>query len=365
MRAILLLAVKDLFIKRGLALVMALLFGTCFGTQFTISCYKGNLEKTFGRLSQNWLVVQQSSGVGEIHGSRLSTEVKDQLLRLGYENPIPEIHQVVGASYATGMLMRGVAVDDYSKITPFLLLSGEAIKTGDPPRYAMVGKTLAELEKVDVGDPLRIRGRDFSVIGIFQTKTYQDNEVWISLSDAQRLLNYGEDVSVFFIPDGGVIKEGVDLGNGISVGRKGETARVYGNEISSFYDFLGMVSVFAGIAMLITLSNLIWRISWLHRHEFGILRTLGFGNHYLEIYIFIQAVFIFLMGLVFGMFLSFTVVISVADHIPSFGLSVDSSWDWTTYFYWAGFFFVVLLMGIALPMLRIKRTAITSLLGRE
>lgn len=365
MRAILLLAIKDLFRKTGLMLIMALLFGTAYGCYFSISCFKGNLERTYGVLSQEWLVVQQSSGVGEIHGSRLSADLERQLIQMGYENPIPEIHQVVGTNYANGMLMRGVDLVDYPRVTPFTILSGNSLQPGDKSRLAIIGKTLADIEKVKVGDTIKVRGRDFLVEGIFKTGTYQDNEVWISLSDAQQLLNYGKDVSIYIIPDGGAIKEGTILADGISVGRKGETAKVYGHEFNSFYRFLGMVAAFAGIATIITLANLLWRLTRLNSREFGIIRTLGFGNRYVVLYLFVQATLVFLVGLAFGSFISYEVVIGIANHTSSFGLSVDSSWNWAVFFTSAVFYYAVLLLGIALPALRISRLAIPSLLGRD
>jgi ABC-type antimicrobial peptide transport system permease subunit len=363
--AIISLAIKDLSRKWALALVMSLLFGTTFGCYFAIKSYQNNLSDSYGQLSQQWLVVQESNGVGEIHGSRLSPEIGQLLVEDGYEHPIPEIHQVVGTSLANGMLMRGISLADYTQVTAFKLESGKALATGDDSRLAMVGSELAEIKKIKTGGEISIRGRKFSVVGIFNTGTYQDNEVWISLADAQALLNYGRDVSIFFIPDGGKIKEGKILANGISVGRKGESGNLFGHEIVSFYTYMGMVATFAGVATVITLTNLLWRLAWLRRHEFGILRTLGFGRWALLTYLFVQAMLILVVGLIAGLALAFFVIFTKANQLTAFGMGVAPIWNITTILDSIGIFSIVLVFGIALPAIRINRTTIPGLLGRD
>lgn len=359
------MAIKDLVKKWAVALVMALLFGTIFACYLAITAYKGNLTHAYFQLSQNWLVVQESDGVGEIHGSRLTPEIGQMLVEAGYAHPIPEIHQVVGTSLATGKMMRGISLHDYQDVGSFSLLSGEALVEGGPSRQAMVGVTMAEIEKVRPGDTIRLRGRDFTVAGIFKTGTYQDNEVWVSLEDAQALLNYGQDVSIYIIPDGGELKEGDNLQTGISVSRKGETGNMYGHEVESFYDYMGMVAVFAEIATIVTLTNLLWRLAWLRRHEFGILRTLGFGRRSLLFYLFVQALIILLVGLAAGLFLAFTVIFTRTNQLTAFGLGVSPVWNLRTILPAVGIFLITLLVGIAFPWLRINKMSIPTLLGRE
>lgn len=365
MAAIFLLAMKDILKKWNLALIMALLFSMTFASFLTIIAYKNSLTDAYAHLSQNWLIVAKSDGVGEIHGSRLSPEVGELLVSNGYVHPIPEIHQVVGTSLATGMLMRGVSLDDYTKVSDFSMLSGSALTPKDEPRLAMVGITLAEIEKVTTGDEIRIRGRDFKVKGIFKTGTYQDNEVWISLADAQKLLNYGEDVSIYVIPDGGTFHEGQTIAESISVSRKGETGSMLGGEISSFYNYMGMVAIFAGVATIFTLANLLWRLAWLHRHEFGIIRTLGFGRWALIYYLFIQAFLILVTGLVVGSVLAVTVIFARAQQLTAFGLGLSPVINLQTISMALGVSILILFIGIAFPAIRIGQMSIPTLLGRD
>ncbi len=365
MSFITLLAVKDLLKKWALALIMALLFGTVFASFLTLVAYKSNLSSSYYQLSQNWLVVQNSEGIGEIHGSRLSPDVENLLIKKGYSHPIPEIHQAVGTSFANGILMAGMSLPDYRLVRQFTMISGRALQAGDSPRMAMVGKTLADSKHVSVGENLRVRGRDFKVIGIFQTGTFEDNEVWISLADAQSLTNYGQDVSIYIIPDNGPLNEGDNLTNGVSIGRKGEAGNLYGHEIASFYNYMGMVAAFAAIAMIITLTNLLWRLAWLHRHEFGILRTIGYGKKAQVHYLFIQASLILVTGVIFGLALAFGLVIARVQKLTAFGFGVTPGWNLTTMLIMAGVTLFTLILGIAFPVFRFNRLSITSLLGRD
>lgn len=359
------LAIKDLLKKWALALIIALLFSTVFACFLALVSYKSNLSGFYYQLSQNWLVVQKSDGIGEIHGSRLGPEVEKLLLAKGFVHPIPEIHQAVGTSFANGMLMAGLSLPDYTLLRQFTLLSGRALQTGDEPRLAMVGQTLADSKGFTVGGNLRLRGRDFKVIGIFKTGTFEDNEVWISLADAQALINYGQDVSVYFIPDGQALKEGENLTNGVSVGRKGETGNLYGHEIDSFYNYMDMVAIFAAIAMVITLTNLLWRLAWLHRHEFGILRTIGYGRRAQVFYLFIQASAILCTGILFGLALAFGLVIHQVQKLTAFGFGITPGWNLTTLLTMTGITVLSLLLGIAFPVIRFGQMSITALLGRE
>lgn len=365
MAAIFMLATKDILKKWNLALIMSLLFSMTFASFLSIIAYKNSLTNAYDHLSQNWLVVAQSDGVGEIHGSRLNPAIGERLVEMGYPHPIPEIHQVVGTSLATGMLMRGISLEDYTLVSDFSLISGSALEVNDQSRLAMVGITLAEIEKITTGDTIRIRGRDFKVKGIFKTGTYQDNEAWISLADAQKLLNYGKDVSIYIIPDGGLFREGETIADGISVSRKGETGSMLGGEISSFYNYMGMVAIFAGFATIFTLANLLWRLAWLHRHEFGIIRTLGFGRRALIFYLFIQAFLILLTGLIVGVVLAVTVIFARAQQLTAFGLGLSPVLNFQTISMAVGVSVLILILGIAFPAIRINRMSIPNLLGRE
>jgi ABC-type lipoprotein release transport system permease subunit len=347
-----------------LALVMALLFSITFATYLALITYQKSLTMTYFSLKANWLVVQVSFGSGEIHGSRLNSDIGQLLKNYGYQ-PIPEIHQVVGTSITNGIMMRGVQPEDLLKVSPFNLVNGRNLIPGDSPRLAMVGIGLAKRLKVKVGDILNLRGRGFTVIGTFETGSYEDSQAWISLTDAQQLLGYGSDVSIYYIPDSGALHEGFNLGKGISISRRGEAGNTFGKEIMSFFHFLGLLGGFAGVATSITLTNLLWRLAWLHRHEFGIARTLGFGRKSVVIYLLTQASLILLFGAIVGAFFALTLLISRIQDFSAFGIAITPVWDLSTISLIALITILIAGIGIAIPARKINSMTTPELLGRD
>ena len=358
------IALRDLKQRWMLALTMALLFSITFTTYLALITYQKSLSMTYSSLGTNWLVVEVSFGSGEIHGSRIGIEIEQLLKNDGYQ-PIPEIHQVVGTSLSNGIMMRGVQPEDLLKVSPFKLLAGRNLVSGDAPRLAMVGIGLANRLKINVDDTILLRGREFTVIGIFKTGSYEDSQAWISLTDAKNLLDYGSDVSIYYIPDGGVLQEGFNLAKGISISRRGEAGNIFGKEIMSFFGYLGLLGGFAGVATCITLTNLFWRLAWLHRREFGIARTLGFGRNSVLIYMLTQVSLIFLLGASVGGFFAVVLVISRVQDFSAFGISITPVWDWSTISLIALVTCLIAGIGVAFPAGKINSMTTPELLGRD
>jgi putative ABC transport system permease protein len=365
MFAVIRMAVKDLKSRWVLALVMALLFSITFASYLALITYQKSLSATYFSLEANWLVVQESYGSGEIHGSRLTNDIGQLLIDKGYDHPIPEIHQVVGTSLANGIMLRGVDPEDLYKISPFTLLSGRALEAGDSPRLAMIGQSLADRLRIEIGEVIKLRGREFTVVGIFKTGSYEDSQAWISLLDAQKLLNYGTDVSTYFIPDGGSVFEGDTIAKGISVGRRGDSGNTFGNEAMNFFNYLGLIGGFSGVATLITLINLLWRLTWLHRREFGIMRTIGFRRNSVVLYLSTQTFFILSTGAIIGGIFAILVVISRIKDFSAFGIGLSPTWDINTIGITTLVTLVIAGIGIAMPAKKIYTMTTIELLGRD
>jgi len=229
----------------------------------------------------------------------------------------------------------------------------------------MLGISLADRLKTKIGDVVKLRGRDFTVIGIFKTGSYEDSQAWISLSDAQKLLNYGTDVSIYFIPDGGRLQEGASIAQGVSIGRRGDSGNTFGREAMSFFNYLGLIGGFAVVATLITLTSLLWRLAWLHRREFGIVRTLGFRRLSVTVYLLTQSCFILLIGGVVGGLFAVLVVISRIQDFSSFGIGLTATWDLYTISITALVSLIFAGIGIALPAIKINGMSTPELLGRD
>ena len=72
---------------------------------------------------------------------------------------------------------------------PVVLSSGHLFGPGERG-VAVVGVDLARARKVGLGDKLKVRGRDFKVVGVMErTLTVRDNIVFVPLTEAQELLS--------------------------------------------------------------------------------------------------------------------------------------------------------------------------------
>jgi ABC-type antimicrobial peptide transport system permease subunit len=365
MKELMLLAIRDLMKRWAVALVLASLFTITFAAYLTLVTYQKSAVASYVNLEITWLIVGSSDGLSEIHGSRLTPDIRGQLLDMGYIDPIPEIHQIVGTSYVNGTLMRGFRLEDYRKTSQFTILRGRALQPGDPSRLVMVGETLSRTSQVDIGDDLLLRGRKFRVVGIFETGSIQDNEAWISLTDAQELLGYGEDVSLFLVPEGGALKPGDLVAADVSVTSRGETIGIFGNSLTSFFKFLGMIGILAGVSTAITMANLIFRLALLRRQEFGILRSLGFGKRSLLIYFMTQSGVIILSGMLAGIILAVVLTFTKMDSFSAFGIGLEQSWDVFSLAKMAAITLGIWASGSILPLVFIRKTPIPDLLGRN
>jgi ABC-type lipoprotein release transport system permease subunit len=146
------------------------------------------------------------------------------------------------------------------------------------------------------GDVIRLRGRPFEVVGVFATGSYNENEAWVPLREAQELLGWGEDVSVYVIPDDGQLAAGRQIRPGVSVVRRGELWSTFPRQWDGLMTLLGAVVQAIGVAAAFGLGTLLWKLAWRQRRDLAILRSLGFGRAVLISYIAVQGAAIAVAG---------------------------------------------------------------------
>ncbi len=227
----------------------------------------------------------------------------------------------------------------------------------------MIGYRLAEARGLAVGDLISLRGRDFTVTAIFKTGAYLDNQAWISLADAQALFNYGQDVSVYVIPEDGSLHAGDTLPGGLVIAQRGEMIRQIGEEYLSIVNFMGwVVQIMAG-ATAAMLANILWRLAWQQRREMSLLRSLGFGAWTPGLYLAAQALAIVLPGSLLGVLAAQTVGKEVIQHIAGFGL--DTRFEPSALLSAGALSLAIMLPGIAVPMAWFRRFDLAELLRSE
>jgi ABC-type antimicrobial peptide transport system permease subunit len=357
------LGARDLIGHRRLALIMGLSIAISVGMYALLATYRAGLALEFSEQKHGLLVVHDDQNVGDITGSRISNQVAKLLAAKGIRTIIPEIDTLTGTSLQDVTLLRGIDLEHYMQLETFSILSGRRLVPGDPPRLAMVGELLAARQQLKPGDTIKLRGRNFTVVGVFQNGTYMDNQAWISLADAQALLGWGQDVSVDIIPDEGILHEGDSLPGGLSVSRKGESLQLVAAQYQPVLDIWQIVSLALGIAATLALINILWRLAWLHRRDLAILRTTGFPAVSLGGYLLIQAAGITLTGILLGGLL--TLCITFGVHLTVSSLTITPRVDVGTLLPSVGWAGLLMLGGSLLPAWWLSHLNLANLLRAE
>ena len=286
MAAIALLALRDLRRRWRLMVALGALVALTAMMVTLLDGYVRSIDVRFSS-SQPRLVVQQDSTVGEFAGSRIPASVGDQLRALGVARPVAEIHAVTGTSGTDAMLVMGAEPDQYRSLDPYHLRSGRHLRAGETERTAIIGISMADRFDLSVGDVVRVRGRDFHVVGVFELGTYLDDAVIMPLADAQRLLGWGTDVSVFVVPTGGALHDGDVLPAGLLVAQRGDVA--LRDEWQPLISLLTLSVRLLALGSVAVLAVALWRLAWLHRLDVGLLRLLGFPRRAVVWFLGVQA----------------------------------------------------------------------------
>lgn len=286
MFAVALLALRDCRRRWRVMAALGVLVMMTVAVLTLLDGYVRSIDVRF-RSAQPRLVVQQESTVGEFVGSRIPASVAGELRARGAAEPVAEIHVVTGTSGADAVLLTGVDPAHYRDLDPYRLLSGRHLRAGEARRTAIVGTSLATRLGVGSGDVVRLRGRDFAIVGVFELGTYLDDAALVPLADAQRLLGWGDDVSLYVIDAGGTIAAGDLLDGGLAVSQRGDVALV--DEWTPLIDLLATAVRTMAIGAVAVVAVALWRLAWLHRVDLGLLRLLGFPRRAVGVFLGTQA----------------------------------------------------------------------------
>ena len=276
---------------------------------------------------------------------------------------MPEIHELVGTSFEDAVLLRGVDLEGYADKDVFRVRAGRALVAGESTRNAMVGTRLAARLKVQPGDVLRLRGRNFQVVGVFETGSYPDNEAWISIADAQDLLGWEEEVSLFVVPDDGNVKPGEQLMPGVTVQQRGERSSEFPELWEGLLALIRVVTQAIGAAAALSLAVMLWRMAWQRRWHIAVLRSLGFSRMISLGYLGLQGSLITLLGGTAGVIGALALMRLVRVSLN--GLSVQPSLSaelLITTIAWLGSLTV---LGVLLPVWMLGRQRVSQILKGE
>jgi putative ABC transport system permease protein len=346
-----------------LSMLMALAVAIPVMIFLGMQAYQTGLHVLYETTQSDFLVVQVSGSMGEFYGSRLPASLAADLRNMGASEAIPSIHTITGTTQQDAILLRGVPLDDYQRLETFTMLAGRPLQPGDPQRLAMLGMRLADESSLLPGDTISIRGRDFTIIGVFESPTYAGNEAWVSLQAAQNLLGWGDDVSVFRIPAGETLQAGNNLPGGISIVHQGDSGDALLAEWAPFFDLFRLIIQALGLSAALGLTSILWRLAWLQRRELAILRSLGFSQTNLVVYLLAQASGISALGMLMG--LAGAVALSLLTRLETAAIFVRPILEMQTILAGLAFVTTITLAGAILPITWLSRLNLAEILRAE
>ena len=354
------LAVNEIRHRPWNTLALIAVFGIAVMGYASLQSYRQALDRDYPLAQVDYLVVQESQSFGEFYGSRLSPQVVQLLEEHGVQTGVPEIHTIVGTSPQDVVLLRGVSLHDYAQLDAFDMLAGRPLQPGDTERTAMIGRRLAENRAVGVGQSIVLRGREFKVVGVFESGSYTENEAWVPLDGAQDLLGWGQDVSVYVVPDDGSLVPGQQLSPTVSVARRGELWSSFGDQWRPMQDLVGAVTQAIGLAAAGSLAVVLWRVAWERRWQVGVLRSIGFGQTTLIGYFGLQGVLIAGTGSALGLLGALAMVHLVRVNL--IGVDPDPRLSMPLLLSSLGWLAILTGAGIIVPALWIGLTPLRTLL---
>jgi ABC-type lipoprotein release transport system permease subunit len=363
MLTLLWLSMCNLARQRWLALVLALSVSIPLMSYLVLTAAHSELSRRYDHLSQAFLVVEQGGSMGEFYGSRLPENTAAVLRARGASLIEPEIRAVTGTIPQDMVLMRGITLETYTRTEEFSVIAGKPLMPGNEARRVMVGVHLSDDRNAPLGGEISIRGRNFIVQAIFSTGTYSDYEAWMSLADAQELLGWENEVSIFIVPAGETLRPGDVLPGGVVVAQKGESGTNLVAEFNQLFDLLRLISITLGISAAVNLANALWRLAWQQRRELAILQAIGFSRRFLFVYLGGQGFAITLTGFVLGV--TEEMLMAQFSRLQTAGIALQPSLDGYTIMLCMVYAFLVFLFSTALPVAWLARLNLAGLMRTD
>jgi len=358
--AIVVLALRDLARRWRMMIALGVMVALTVLMVTLLDGYTRSIDVRF-RSAQPHLVVEQDSTVGEFAGSQIVASVADDLRAAGITDIIPEVHAVTGTAGTNAIIISGVDPARYQELDPYHLVSGRHLRAGESRRTAIIGTLLADRLRLGPGDMIRLRGRDFAVVGVYELGTYLDDAAVVPIADAQKLLGWGTDVSLFVIPAEGPYSAGQALPGGLVVAQRGDVALV--DEWQPLIDLLTTSVRLLAVGAVAVLAVALWRLAWMHRIDLGLLRLVGFPRRVLVVFLGVQAFTLVAVSALVGVFTAAAIAPGMAR--TTMAVTTGPVIDATVVARAAIDAMLVLTVAVSVPLIAVARRGVGTLVRRD
>ncbi len=249
---------------------------------------------------------------------------------------IPGVEAVAAILYFNGAVRIGgrdwfsyvIGVSpEYSRAGPWAMAQG---KTLPGPGEAVIPEVISKLTGVRIGDRITLIDRPLRVTGLTrETFSMASAVVFVSRDDLGDLLKASDQFSYIMVYakpgiDGqmlaGRIKEEIDKVNALTsetfINSDQQLGIQMGAEIVRMMTMIG--AILATLIVAFTAYSLITR----KRQELAVAKALGFGNGQIYLAALCQSLLITVLGLLFALLISFTLLAWLPSVVPQINLSV-------------------------------------------
>jgi len=288
----------------------------------------------------------------------------------------PEMAQVIYLNSRSdgseaNVQLRGVGPLAFEIRDNVRIIEGRTFQAG--LREIIVGKGVAsQYQGVNVGDTLRLRNQDWSVVGMFASGDTQESELWTDIETLSSFYRRNAYQSVVVKLDGGdgLTRFQTALDADLRLKLDSETTRSYfsrqAGNMSKVIDILGtVVGAIMAVGAIFGALNSMYAAVAARAREMGTLRAIGFGGLPVVVAVLLETLLLALAGGLLGGALSYLVFNGYsASTMGSNFSTIVFAFDVNLILLWTGLKWAlgIGLVGGLFPALRAARVPITTAL---
>jgi ABC-type lipoprotein release transport system permease subunit len=249
---------------------------------------------------------------------------------------MPEVKEIAAILFLNGPIKAGgkdwfsyiIGIKpEHSRVGPWAMASGKSMPG---PGEAVIPEVITRLTGIGIGDEITLIDRKLRIVGLSRESfSMASSVVFVAAQDLGDLLESSDQYSyvmVYANPGidaqalAGQIKQDIDKVNALSndefIQSDWQLAAQMGAEIVRMMTVIG--SLLAVIIVAFTAYSLIAR----KKRELAIAKALGFGNGQIYLAALCQTLVITVLGLLFAMLISFTILAWLPAFVPQVNLSI-------------------------------------------
>lgn len=356
------LSLRDLVHYWGRTALAIVGIGVVVAVFLTLAGLAEGLGNIAGQVGSARNILLLDSRTVFLDDASIAPEVAEEAARVpGVTRAVPMLYRHVRMG-DTAVHLRAVPLDSYREALGPTLVSGRWLGA---PGGLVVGEGLARLRGWSPGDTLEVAGETMTVVGVLEAEGFRNSEMWVSLSEGQRLLGRPDSYSVVLVqvsPEADAESVQTALAASLPDVRVLFEESVFqqaNQAMSQIRGVILMVSALALAAIVFGVFNVASMTAAEKRREVAILKAIGVGRRQITEVFLLEGLVLAVGGLALGLAVGTTVVVwlSASSAVNLADLSVQLALKPGVVAFGAG---ATLLMGLLGAWLPARRAAAVS-----